>query len=180
MMKLERQVFTTWLPVSDWGECWPGVSSLSLSPLPAPPVTTDINIITIRGTRGLTCLHLLTPRRHYSTVQSTMFSFNMRGLCHASLVTVSIQFRPVLCHPPDNWPECQILFISVHQSLYYNHTMTNSIISTFQHKNLQILFQTIFLASVLQSQHSLDYWMISRYFLCFLIDLFCNLDIVWC
>ena len=42
---------------------------LSLSPLPAPPVTTDINIITIRGTQGLTCLHLLTPRRHYSTLQ---------------------------------------------------------------------------------------------------------------
>ena len=96
-------------------------------PLPAPAVTTNINIITIRGTHAAayTSLHL---------TGTTMFSLNMRGLCHASVDTVYRRDSVLChCHPPDNWPECQLLFIRVHQSLYI--TITQS------HNDIQHYFQ---------------------------------------
>ena len=55
-------------------------------PLPAPAVTTNINIITIRGTHAATML--LTQAYPSPALQCTMFSLNMRGLCHASVDTV--------------------------------------------------------------------------------------------
>ena len=101
------------------------LAGLSLPPpLPAPPVPTNINIITIGGTHAAayTSLHL---------TGTTMFSLNMRGLCHASVDTVYRRDSVLChCHPSDNWPECQLLFIRVHQSLYI--TITQWYIALFQ------------------------------------------------
>ena len=140
-------------------------------PLPAPAVTTNINIITIRGTHAAayTSLHL---------TGTTMFSLNMRGLCHASLDTVYRRDSVLChCHPPDNWPECQLLFIRVHQSLYI--TITQWHIALFQFFSIKI-YKFFSKRLFCLSFFSLDYWMTARYFLCFLVDHFWNLDVLYC
>ena len=55
------QVFSTWLPVSDWGECWPG---LSLS----PTCTCSHHHHQYNNNTRDTCLHCLhkLTHRHYN------------------------------------------------------------------------------------------------------------------
>ena len=140
-------------------------------PLPAPAVTTNINIITIRGTHAAayTSLHL---------TGSTMFSLNMRGLCHASLDTVYRRDSVLChCHPPDNWPECQLLFIRVHQSLYITITQShNDIQHYFQFFSIGIYYKLWLSFFSLDN----DSWMVSKYFPWWITSWILMLDVVWC
>ena len=146
------------------------LAGLSLLPsLPAPPVPTNINIITIRGTHAAayTSLHL---------TGTTMFSLNMRGLCHASVDTVYRRDSVLChCHPSDNWPECQLLFIRVHQSLYV--TITQS------HNDIQHYFQFFSIGIYYKfwlSFFRLDSLTVSKYFPSSITSWILMFDVVWC